>query len=100
MTAIISFLMPKLFNYISFKTIDPEVNAFINVIVKQTIDLREKNNIERNDFMQLLIQLKNQGYVSVDKGEKTENSGEVKKLSFNEVAAQVFVFFIAGLYIQ
>ena len=35
------------------------------------VDYREKNNIKRNDVLQLLIQLKNKGYIddaeSVDK---------------------------------
>ena len=94
LTIFMAFFVPFLFQYIPFKAIDPEVEDFIFTIVRQTIDHREKNNIERNDFMQLLIQLKNQGYISVDKGETIE--GDLKKLSFNDVAAQVFVFFIAS----
>lgn len=88
--------VPFLFNLTNFKTIDPEVTDFIFSIVKQTVEYREKNNVERNDFMQLLIQLKNQGYVSADKDEQAEGETDVQKLSFNDMAAQVFVFFIAG----
>lgn len=52
--------------------------------------------------MQLLLQLKNQGYVSVDKNEadseeiQKEPTKEIKKMTINELAAQVFVFFVAG----
>lgn len=32
-------------------------------VVKETIEIRESKGIERKDFMQLLIQLKNKGVV-------------------------------------
>jgi len=94
----ISFLAPKLVKKMKFKIIDPEVEAFIFSIVKQTIEYREKNNFSRNDFMQLLIQLKNEGYVSVDKEDKdSENQEqEVKKITLDDIAAQAFMFFVAG----
>jgi len=68
--------------------------------VKQSVELREKNEFTRNDFMQLLVQMKNQGYVSADK-DSTENDekkpeGAVTKMTMKELAAQVFVFFLAG----
>jgi cytochrome P450 family 6 len=90
----LAFFMPKAIKVLKFKLMEPEVEEFIINIVKQTVEYREANNVERNDFMQMLIQLKNQGYVSVDKDENVER--EVKKLNFIEMAAQVFVFFIAG----
>jgi cytochrome P450 family 6 len=96
-----AFLGPKLFHKLKFKILDKEVDNFIFAIVKQTVDYREQNNFSRNDFMQLLIQLKNQGYIPVDKGEKeTEEQKEqqknIQKLSMNQLAANVFVFFVAG----
>lgn len=90
----LAFFMPKAIKVLKFKMMEPEVEEFIMSIVKQTVEHRETNNIERNDFMQMLIQLKNQGYVSVDKEENVQQ--EVKKLNFLEMAAQVFVFFVAG----
>jgi cytochrome P450 family 6 len=35
-------------------------------IVKKTIEHREKNNVQRKDFMQLLLQLRNTGTVGAD----------------------------------
>lgn len=85
---------PRLFHILKFKIVEQEVEDFIFSIVKQTIDYRKENRFERKDFMQLLIQLKDEGFVSVDKDEKIES--EIKKLSFNDMAAQAYVFFIAG----
>nr|CAH7754535.1 unnamed protein product [Callosobruchus chinensis] len=81
-----------------FKSTDADVEKFFLSTVKDTIRYREQNNIFRKDFMHLLIQLKNRGEVtdddkiSVEKGESQEG----KHLSENEIAAQCFVFFLAG----
>lgn len=53
--------------------------------------------------MQLLIQLKDQGFLSADKtaGQWTEEgvgNQDVKKLSYEELAANALLFFIAGEY--
>lgn len=58
-------------------------NFFMNT-VKDTVEYREHNNVERKDFMNLLIALKNNG----DK--------DVGNLTLTEVASQAFIFFLAG----
>ncbi|KAJ6623039.1 Cytochrome P450 6a2 [Pseudolycoriella hygida] len=92
---------PILKNIIKFKFTNDDVEEFFHSVVKQTISFRETNNFERNDFMQLLIQLKNQGYLSSEKGESKLSEGEnssddLKKLSYQDVAANALLFFIAG----
>lgn len=43
---------------------------------RETMDYREKNDVKRNDVMQLLIQLKNKGYIDeVD----SQNKGDAGK---------------------
>ncbi|KAG4079702.1 hypothetical protein HA402_009088 [Bradysia odoriphaga] len=69
------------------RAVDKDVSTFFLGIVKETVEYREKNDVKRNDFMDLLIQLKNHG---------TLDGADVGKLSLNEIAAQAFVFFIAG----
>lgn len=56
-------------------------------IVCETIELNERYNIRRNDFIDLLIEIKNNG--SLD-GNKLET------MTIEEIAAQAFVFFLAG----
>ena len=50
-----------------------EVTEFFISAVKKTIENREKQNIIRNDFMQLLLELKNKGKVK----DEDENSNDV-----------------------
>src|SRR5699024_10877134 len=60
---------------------------------------REESNIYRKDFMHLLLQLKNRGKLCDDGSIlKEESSNEEKNvtLTFNELAAQAFLFFLAG----
>lgn len=64
------------------------------------MDYREKSGIKRNDFLQLILELKNHGKIS-DDNENVQNGKEnleenVAKFTFEELAAQVFVFYIAG----
>jgi cytochrome P450 family 6 len=73
---LVRFMLPSLFHKLGLKVVDNDVEEFIFSIVKQTVEYREQKNFSRNDFMQMLIQLKNQGYVSVDqeKEEKEDNN--------------------------
>lgn len=64
-----------------------EVSDFFLRTIRETIEYREKNKVERNDVMDLLLKLKDDGL------------GAEGKLSFYELAAQCFIFFIAGYLI-
>ncbi|XP_037049353.1 cytochrome P450 6A1-like [Bradysia coprophila] len=62
------------------KMVREEVSAFFFKLIRETIDLRERNQIERKDFMDLLIKIKNS-----DDG-----------LTINEIVGQAYLFFAAG----
>ncbi|XP_053675741.1 cytochrome P450 6A1-like [Anopheles nili] len=64
---------------------DKDVSDFFISVVHDTIRYREKNAIRRDDFMQLLIDM-------MKKNGVTEGEG----VTFEEIAAQAFVFFFAG----
>lgn len=89
----ISFLLANAYQDICRKLnlqITPKhIQDFFLKLVIDTVAYREKNKIERNDFLSMLIQLKNNG--KLDGDEK-----EIGKISFTDLAAQCFVFFLAG----
>lgn len=92
------FVAPQLIRLLRIKFADAGVENFINSIVKQNLEYREKNNVTRKDFFQLLIQLRNTGTVQLDNDWETEikTDGNQKKMSIDEVAAHSFAFFGAG----
>lgn len=68
---------------------DTDVSNFFKGVLKDTVDYREANNVKRNDFLSLLLQIKN--------NQKLDDDNRILgPLSFDELAAQVFLFFIAG----
>ncbi|KAK7789224.1 hypothetical protein R5R35_007049 [Gryllus longicercus] len=82
-----------------------DVGDFFIRAVSETVDYRQKNNIKRNDFLQLLLDLKNKGKLDVDDEYSNISSndvgvenGDIKdvELTDNLLAAQAFVFFLAG----
>lgn len=75
-----------------------DVSKYFMKAIKDTMDYRENNGIVRNDFLDLVLQLKNKGRLT-DEIETTNGATEKSdstKFTFEEAAAQVFVFYIAG----
>jgi len=87
---------PKLFSKLKFRSVPLENEIFVTELVKNTVEYREQNNVKRKDLMTLLVQLKNDGYVSVDRDEKIESQQKLKKFTMNDIAAQCYIFFIGG----
>lgn len=89
------FMAPNVSRLLGVRLLPVKSSEFFMNIVRRTVSYREKNNIYRKDFMHLLLQLKNNGDLTEDvhnlRTEKYKNS-----ITLNELAAQAFVFFIAG----
>ena len=84
-------VFPNAAKKLGVKITPSDVSEFFLTVVKDTLDYRAKNNYIRRDFLQLLIDLKS------DKlGDKNGYNGNDNSLTFEEIAAQCFVFFIAG----
>ncbi|KAL9699478.1 hypothetical protein quinque_002919 [Culex quinquefasciatus] len=92
-----TFFLPKLNALFNFKFIAQDIEDFMMNVVRETLEYRESNNVVRKDIMQLLMQLRNTGTVSMDKIWKVEAATpSAKQLSLEQVTAHAFVFFAAG----
>lgn len=73
---------PKLAKKLGLEMMKTDSIDFFMNVVKNNIEFRERNNYKRNDFFQILMDIK-------------EKSNE-KPFTVEEFAAQVFIFFLAG----
>ncbi|GAB0100900.1 hypothetical protein DMENIID0001_169980 [Sergentomyia squamirostris] len=96
-------VLPHIGKLFGIRSVVKEYEDIVFKLVKDTTTYREKHNIQRRDFMQLLLQLKNTGKVDTDDNwsiQATKPTGEpgenLMTLSFNELAAQAHLFFLAG----
>ncbi|KAH8401696.1 hypothetical protein KR009_007399 [Drosophila setifemur] len=80
------FGFPKLARRLHLKMNVQEVEDFYTGIVRETIDYRLKTKERRNDFMDSLIEMY----------QKEQAGNSEDGLTFNELLAQAFIFFVAG----
>ncbi|XP_050077604.1 cytochrome P450 6A1-like [Anopheles maculipalpis] len=81
----IAMMFPKQARALGVRYNDKDVSEFFMKVVRDTIRCREEKGIRRDDFMQLLIDM------MLQNGEASSEA-----LTFEEVAAQAFVFFFGG----
>lgn len=60
----LAIVMSDFMGYLGMKIFNESLTNFMFRVLKEIIDYRETNKVTRNDFLQLLIQLKNKGEVS------------------------------------
>lgn len=117
-TKTLKFVFMSLFKGLSdmlrMKTTDDDVERFFLNLVKENIEFRRKNNIVKKDFMNLIMNLSTEYQLENNKEDDTDtttvmlepgstdingnNNNNESTLSFEEITAQCFVFFIAGNY--
>nr|UUB32686.1 cytochrome P450 CYP6BW23 [Dendroctonus valens] len=90
------FIPWNLLGNLGFKETGRETSEFFINIVRQTIQSREQNEIYRNDFMHLLLQLKNHGTLSDCKKIDAASQKSQGVITEEDIMAQCFVFFLAG----
>lgn len=78
-----AFAFPELAKKLDFVMTPKDISDFYKKVVRDTIEYRERNKVSRNDFMQILLELKN-------------NESELDRLTIDEISAQAFLFFLAG----
>lgn len=82
-----AMLFRKQARALGFRLLHNDVSKFIIAMCKKTIEERKTKQIERRDFMQLMIDLYR---------DEEDVSGDGEGLSLKDIAAQVFLFFFAG----
>lgn len=93
---IMSSLTPGLAKFFRIRFTDKAVGDFMIDIVKQNLEYREKNDVTRKDFFQLLIQLRNTGEIQEDGDWTAKKIKTEKSLTLEQISAQAFLFFAAG----
>lgn len=88
----------RVLEFFHLSSLSVPVQDYMINIVKRNIELREKNNIARKDFIQFLIQLRNTGKINADDSlwDVETSSDSLKSMSIEQCAAQVFIFYFAG----
>ncbi|XP_053693813.1 cytochrome P450 6d3-like [Sabethes cyaneus] len=80
-----TFLCPGLLKITGISGLEPEVKEFVTKIITEQVEYREKNNVQRKDFIQQLIELR-----------REDSKNKEVMLSLEECAANIFLFYIAG----
>ena len=82
---LIASTVPSLLSVLKFPLLDPRISKYFLNVFKETVNCRERNNITRNDFMQLLIQIKNKVKLEEDNDRLEQNDhGTLEKNSSEE----------------
>ncbi|XP_065367004.1 uncharacterized protein LOC135959837 [Calliphora vicina] len=90
------FTNPSLARKLRMKTFRDDVSAFFMQAVRETVEFRQKNHIKRNDFLDMLIEMKEQRDELIKSGQKVDENDLTSGLNIEQLAAQVMVFFLAG----
>ncbi|KAK3914765.1 Cytochrome P450 6k1 [Frankliniella fusca] len=103
---LMSFFAAKAMSVLGIHNSPRDVEKFFLKLADELVTYREKNGVERADMLNLLISLKNEGFVPpdahADAGAKSNGASNGlpqenrTKLTQREISAQVFVFFLAG----
>ncbi|XP_011194312.2 probable cytochrome P450 6a21 [Zeugodacus cucurbitae] len=80
---------PSVARKLHVRMIPDDITDFFLNIVREAVDYRKKKDVQRNDFLNILMEL-NKGKLKFD------DSADEKGLTLEEMAAQAFVFFVGG----
>jgi cytochrome P450 family 6 len=69
----LSSLLPSSMKVLKLRSLDPKISKYFRSMVQDTVNFREMNNVKRNDFMQLLIQIKNRGELEENHSHREQN---------------------------
>ncbi|XP_032662725.1 probable cytochrome P450 6a14 isoform X2 [Odontomachus brunneus] len=106
---------PQILDFFSIPSIRRDITKFFTKIFRDNVEYRKSHNIVKHDFMNLLIQLMEKGYVESDDDKNITDEpiflkpyqttsiwsgilrlANTSKLTMMQAAAQAFIFFLAG----
>ena len=90
------FTNPHLARQLRMKTFRDDISEFFLNAVKETVKYRQENNVKRNDFLDMLIEMKAQRDQLLNEGKEVKEDDLTSGLNIEQLAAQVMVFFLAG----
>ncbi|KAK7794000.1 hypothetical protein R5R35_007435 [Gryllus longicercus] len=88
-------IIPKIMKALDMRVFDPETIKFLDSLVHETIQERQKKGIFRPDMLQLLMQARD-GQLRVEEEDKheTEKTGAAKQeLTNDDISGQAVIFF-------
>ncbi|CAH0728504.1 unnamed protein product, partial [Brenthis ino] len=84
----LAFLIPSFFEKLKVKRINPDTISFFYNLVKETVEYRTKHCYKRNDFLQTLIDLK-ENPTLLDKDDKSS-------FTMTDIASNTMLYMFAG----
>lgn len=92
-----SVLCPTIKRLLGIHNINRDAEDFMCDVMQQLMELRETENVVRNDFFHLLVQLLNTGKIRLDDEWSTVlTNGNPKSFTIEQVTAQAILFYVAG----
>jgi len=76
---ILYFMVPNLAIALKITVNPPDISKFFMKVIEESVRYRERNSVTRNDFMQLLVQLKNQGCLDTDNQDNGKGQSEYRR---------------------
>lgn len=95
----LAFFAPGVYDFFRMPFTRRSLIKFFTTLCRDIIEQRQSHDIVRKDFMNLLIQLINDGYLDADGdsiNQKTDPNTAPNKLTVKDAAAQAYFFFLAG----
>ncbi|XP_026741226.1 cytochrome P450 6B2-like [Trichoplusia ni] len=89
----IDMMYPGILKKLGYSAIPKEVQVFFNNLVQSVINIRGGKTSEHDDFMDFIIEMRQQGNI------ESPRFGDIKtslEITDDVIAAQAFIFYVAG----
>lgn len=88
--------VPKIMNKTGLRLFDKSKTEFLENIVQEAINYREKTGFVRPDMIHLLLEAKNKGHIEDDEHPREKVAANTIEWTNEDIIAQCLLFFVAG----